>query len=1225
MSPHRLVVAACSCLLFAPAVLAQSAPVQIAHAMIAAASEAVDDPDAVAVALLRTAAANSESPAAASLVSIVAGRIDRLQHPGALLPVVAAIEVSQAHGLLVQGLKELRLELLRASGIDGVGRELPAPPADLEDPWRGWPDSFLVIGPFGDSGDAYVDVPYPPELRFPAVDDQLDGRFGPVRVRTVTRRPFERRFDLRDPARDQEGCFYALCRVDVAAETSGFVEVDGDGALQVFANGAEIGRVVPWLNPERGAARFPVQLPAGQNQLLLKTCSSARSRVALRCIDGRGRALGGLKYLAAEAPLQPAPAPVAAAGGVFQDGIATLRMAAAAATGEDRAQLQVAELLQAERLNDAEVAVGEAVALMASPPQDPAAVLALAQALRTLGILPEELRLQKARELEDRALAALPKTHHRAMVARVRQLGVEDKREDALRLLRQAMLQGTAGPETYALALDTVEKLEFEAEVEPLLRQWITALPRDTQPRSELATALKKDGAPAAALLELCAALRARPDATNLAEAAESVALDLGDVVTARRCRELAEPVSSGVRPLQRLVADAAFARRSGAIDQQRQLMDAIAAHAEADADLLERTGARLLQLGETDKAIAAWQHCLLLDPSRHELRNSLARLTKAPLCGDDLLEYRRDGDAAIAAFHKTAREDGASTTVLIDQMLVEMLPDGSRVEEVHQLRRINDLQGVEAMKEPSEPANADELLLLRTKVGGRSYVPSKTDDKFSMVRLEPGAFVEWRYRNYRPAPDAEPWRSPRFNFGSDSEPYLLTEYVLILPKDARGEMRLRDFTSPTESRALADGRRVLVFRRTDVPRLPEERNAPPLGDLVPVAQFGEDASSAAYARQVRASLQRQTMPTPVVQDLADVLVKGAAGRQAALSAIHDWVQREIADGPDNGPTAAILRKKGQRLLLEASLLRAAGFQVDFVVAQSMRDSLTPDPHPLFGDDSRWPLPGMRVLGPSGPVWQFADAPRHLPLGMIAGNRAGALALVATDTSAEIVRLPTTDRDVEQGFGAEGEATLDSNGLVTFHGNLLFVDQGAYGLAEQLRNLDANVQKQAARQLSQRFLREWRLVSAAITGLEPAGQRPKLEVTCSRSLLQRDGDRSLLPIPLPSTRFLTGFGDRAGRELPLRISDEVQLDWNLLLDPGESFAIAELPPPVMIQHGPMLFVLTCTLEGRKVRIQEHAVMRAGRIELSAFGEWMQALQAVAKAETANLVLVPTGR
>jgi hypothetical protein len=558
---------------------------------------------------------------------------------------------------------------------------------------------------------------------------------------------------------------------------------------------------------------------------------------------------------------------------------------------------------------------------------------------------------------------------------------------------------------------------------------------------------------------------------------------------------------------------------------------------------------------------------------------------------------------------------------VLIDQMLVEVLADGSRLEEVHQLRRINDLQGVEAMKTPPEPAHADELLLLRTVVDGQSYVPSRTGGTFAMPRLCPGAFVEWRYRNRVRSPGAEPWRAPQFLFGDADEPDLLAEFVLVLPAGGRGELRRRgDVPTPSEQ-PLADGRKALVFRRTDAPRLPEEHDAPPATELLPLLQYGEDSQLAAYARQVHASLLQQTRPTPIVQQKAAAIADALQG-DAKIAAIHRYTQTEIAEGPDEGPTAAVLRGKGERFLVELALLRAAGCQVDFAVVAPAREDLLNRGRPLFVGDDALPLPAARIAGEHAPIWLFADAPRHLPLGLVPGGRAGAAALIANEHGDELVTLPATAGDIAQRFAVSGTAVLAASGEVACSGSIAFTDVIAFNLAEQLRDLKADVRKLAARQLAQRFFPEWRPVTASLRNLEPPGQTPAVEFTFARRQLQRDGDRCLLPLPLPQGHFLAAFGDRPGRELPLHLLQEMAADWSILFDPGDSFTVTALPAPVLLRRGPLTYSLRCVPEAGKVRIERHAVLRAATIPPTELAEWLLALQAVDAADASNLVLAP---
>ena len=97
-----------------------------------------------------------------------------------------------------------------------------------------------------------------------------------------------------------------------------------------------------------------------------------------------------------------------------------------------------------------------------------------------------------------------------------------------------------------------------------------------------------------------------------------------------------------------------------------------------------------------------------------------------------------------VAAFQPTERETGASSTLLLDRMVVAFRPDGSYVREVHQVRRLNDQAGVAAHEEARAAADADEVIRLRTILpDGTSVVPKRVAGSFAMPRLAPGAFVE--------------------------------------------------------------------------------------------------------------------------------------------------------------------------------------------------------------------------------------------------------------------------------------------------------------------------------------------------------------------------------------------------------------------------------------------------------------------------------------------------
>ncbi|HLQ37531.1 MAG TPA: hypothetical protein VK348_07005, partial [Planctomycetota bacterium] len=568
-------------------------------------------------------------------------------------------------------------------------------------------------------------------------------------------------------------------------------------------------------------------------------------------------------------------------------------------------------------------------------------------------------------------------------------------------------------------------------------------------------------------------------------------------------------------------------------------------------------------------------------------------------------------------------QEQAATSTLLIDQMIVEVRADGSYWSEVHQLRRINDLAGVEANTEAAAAAHADQLLLLRTiATDGSSHVPALVNDTFTMPRLEPGAFVEQRHRNFVRAPGPGGWHTPQFFCRSATEPYELTELVLIVPATEPGELRVRNFPGPPTTIALDDGRRALVFRQEHVHRLPPDQHAPALVDLVPVIAFGRDVGMGPVARQTTLAVFGPSRPTPVVTGFAHTLLQGLGSDADKVAAVHRFCQAEIVDGPGDNATATLLRKKGNRFYLALALLRAADVPVAAAAAMPVRAELRREGTPLFVEETPYVLPAALVQPRDGaPSWWFIDSPRHLPLGEVAGARAGARAVVVATDGLQQQRLPANACTVAQTFAVTGQATVGHGGDVLCTARIELADAAAYGLAEELRNLKADVRKLAARQFAQRFFQDWRIEQAEFADLEPAGRPLALQVKVSRRLLQTDGlGRALLQLPLPPGKFLAAYGDREGRELPLHLTGELQSSWQLTVDLGDEYDIAAIPEPVLLDQGLLAYALSFARSGRQLLVQRQTTVRAGTIPLSAFGDWLRVLRTADRSEEQTLRL-----
>lgn len=187
-----------------------------------------------------------------------------------------------------------------------------------------------------------------------------------------------------------------------------------------------------------------------------------------------------------------------------------------------------------------------------------------------------------------------------------------------------------------------------------------------------------------------------------------------------------------------------------------------------------------------------------------------------------------------------------------------------------------------------------------------------KVQNEYPLQRLEPGAFLEWRYREHGSTPGPQALRTERFYFQSADAPVVCSELVILRPAGARGELRGHELGSPTRTETLPDGRTALVFLRENMPRLAQERLSGALGALVPFAELGEDDVPFPALRETRVQLLQRTTPTPAVQAVAKPLFADLSDDRARLAAAWSWSQREIENGPAENANHAILRKKGK-------------------------------------------------------------------------------------------------------------------------------------------------------------------------------------------------------------------------------------------------------------------------------------------------------------------------
>lgn len=1184
-------------LLTTPALVAQSDTAAIAAAMVAARVPATDDPDAMATALIEAAKAHPRSPVAWLLIEELTERIGEVQDVARLRALLPPNDDRQLHGLLAQKFAELDWYFRRwIEGEVAAG----APPG------YGYAREAAAIGPFGDDGDHFVGVVMAPELAFPAIGDELPGRYGPVKARAL-RAHWQSAF--LDAARDtsKRGAWFVRLRCAAAEDVDAFFELDHQGDAQVFVDGREVLRVEHYRRTCLRRQYAALHLPQGVHDVVVKTCDVDVARFAARWLSTDGWPAAGLRWLPAD-DTSPAAEPATPSPNQF---VAAAEVLAKAAERDDADPVvQVAALLAALRDRHQDLAIDLADRLRSAPPQAPATQLALAQLLLEVD-LPDELGKAEARRLTEAAAKELPAEHHTACMGRVRLLDEQDQREQALALMAPL----PPGPVTFARRVEMVRKLHFDAEIEPLLLQWAAAMPDDIRPRWQLAN-LRQRAADGRAELELWRQIVGlRRNVNGAYQQAVRCAMENGEHALALEWLEQMFGPVEGHDAAVRLNWLRYLAQARGDDAAVDALLGELGAHPDADIAQLLAVAADLAERGRRDEAARCIERALKLEPDRAELREWLAQLGAGAGEDAEFAPFRRDGAAIAKEFVPGEREQRASTTVVLDHRIMIVHADGSISTEVHELRRINDQAGVEAYGAPQGLGRVEDVRLVRTiGADGEFYVPSRIDREYSMQRLEPGAFVEWQFRTHRGAPGPGPFSTGAFYFGSGDEPCALSELVLVLPPGARGSLRARLIGAPRRDEVLDDGRRVLVYTLTDLEELPEEAFLPSLIEILPTVEYGEDDAPYATLRGHEVGLLGRTHPTAPIRAQAATLFAGLDDPRQRAEAAWRFCQEEIENGDSANALDALVRKKGDRYLLALALMRAGGLEVASLGCRPVREDLTDGRSALFAGTDQVDMPAAAVLIDGMPLPVFPDAPRFWPLGRVPAHRAGTTAWLADGDRLTTFRLPGTD-SATRALTVRGRAVVEGSKL-TLNVTAEIGDVSGYQLAQQVRDLKENVKKLAARQIAQQLFDGFQVKSAKL--LEGDGPT-RIEAVLQRAAVQPAGDGFLSQLPMSQNKLVQSYGDRAERVHPCRFTVDQLDDWEIEFDPGE-LQIARLPDPVAIRIGGMQFELRCRRGEHGIVISRQLRMAPTTIAAADFGPWLDGLDAADRAEQATIEL-----
>ena len=469
------------------------------------------------------------------------------------------------------------------------------------------------------------------------------------------------------------------------------------------------------------------------------------------------------------------------------------------------------------------------------------------------------------------------------------------------------------------------------------------------------------------------------------------------------------------------MVADA-----RGDTEAARALRAELQRHPDSNAELLLDLAGAATRRGEREAVIGCLRAALERDGDLSAAREWLAELSGDPLLLAPLLEYRRSGQAAIDAFTAGDREQGAGTTVVIDQRLIAFAADGSWSSEVHELRRINDQSGVDAFSEGAGLGDVEELLTLRTRgTDGLDYLPARIDDDYALAAAEARGLRRVARARVRPRPRPE---------RAGLRPALLRLGQRTVCGHRAGGAAAGDHARrtahtaasapPTANRRSPTARACWSGRAATCRRWPRRTSRHRCSSCCRWRRVGEDDPPFMALRTQRAMLLQNTRPKAPLQRAAAELFAGAADDRERAARAYTFCQQQIETGPGDDALSVLLRKKGSRFLLTVALLRAGGVNVVPMACAEVRDELVDGEQSLFAGGDPLSVPGAAVLLPGGGrIHLFVDTPRHWPLGAVPAQRRSTIARLLLDSGPEPITLPAGD-DAVQTLRVRGTATV---------------------------------------------------------------------------------------------------------------------------------------------------------------------------------------------------------
>jgi tetratricopeptide (TPR) repeat protein len=887
-----------------------------------------------------------------------------------------------------------RIFALRASYARRAGDESAAREMDRD---AGCAAQLRVSGPYGKLPRLDLDRPFPPE------SGEGAWRIAPARACQV----------VLDGPVARQGVIYGEELVRAKHDQRALVVVETELPWRLYIDGQ---LKFVQADPDRFAPRvreLVVELPAGWHRLLLKAAAQGgRADVSLAAF--------------ADPPLEFSTEPHSTRGKTAVKLLARARLG-----GDPFAALMAIE--HALAFGDGEEAELAVETLQSRAPRFALGWLMAAQAALDDATRPQNIAQDRARRSLERALSLDPRLRRARYLRALMALNAERPRE-ALGWLEE---QKTKDWRFSFARYQAWKARGWLREAEEALDE-ARKLNPSACPALEAAVQLRRERHDVAALLPLAKqASTCNGGNDDFAEALRESGDLRGAIAEYRRLAALDAGREAFRAGLAETLAQA------GELKDAAALLEALIAHSPRATHWRRELADVRVALGDERGARKVIEEGMAETPESQELARALEALCAGPLpAGQGGLQWRQrcgpidpfrvDGKQVIADYEREAKQRAAYTSpavIVLDRTVTRVFSTGARLTLTHNIIQVLAKDGIDKWGEVQIPPGADVLTLRAVKADGTTREPEEISEKesISVPDLEPGDYVEFEYVDPAPPPGAFPggFIAERFFFRSFDAPLDRTEYVLVTPRDMKLQIDRRG-EAPESKAETRDALAIRTWAGRFKPQAFQEPAAAPFSETLPSVRAASGVSFPAwrdYLRDGEWFAQRSSLE---LARLAREITKDQPTPQKRAEAIDAWARKHVRPGGplDEPATFVLARGEGNRVTIEAALLRAAGVPSEIWLARPAQAAQLDGPLP---DLEAFDQPLLRVLAPK----PFIIDPRyrHSPTGFVAPTLRGASALrlaAAADKLATVESGSPDDRHMRMRaqLGADGSAEV---------------------------------------------------------------------------------------------------------------------------------------------------------------------------------------------------------